>query len=305
MEINTKNNGKATFEEYFEIFKDVTLGATNGEKLTIGKILTPLMQSDEEYQKFYDKIFENENIFSNISLSSYYKLLKYTINKTISDKYIIPSKVKERANDLINTLQVVIDYFNEQGKEATKDIEKVKINKELKQAILGNLEEDLTLLEKAIYIYLKLCKYLTYDAKFYLTKSDLEEQSHQTLEDISNINLEKNRIVCYDFNMLYAKFLQELGLNPVIFGRQKVYSENHETLEVLFSNLILRADSTTSFFKNDLTNVKLGLPLKGLKCLTKNEIAEEEFNTSLNKIYELFKKEERIEFANLLMQNNN
>ena len=293
---------KRTFEEYLDIYENVSFSA-NGEKLTVKEIILPLMQSYEEYQIFYNSIFKNENI-AGISLEAYYKLLNYTFKKTIDNSYEIPTYLESRKNALITSLEVVIDYFKEQENTATKSLEKVKINEELKNTILKDLDESLTPLEKAIYIYLKLCKYLTYDAKFYLSDGYLEEQSHRTIEDISNINSEKNRVVCYDFNMLYAKFLQELGLKPVIFGRE-VYSENHETLEVLFSNLILRADSTTSFFKNDLTNAKLGLPLKGLKCLTENEIAQKEFDESLNKVYELFKKEENKaydEFDSLLKE---
>lgn len=293
---------KRTFEEYLDIYENVSFSA-NGEKLTVKEILLPLMQSDEEYQIFYNSIFKNENI-AGISLETYCKLLNYTFKKTIDNNYEIPTYLEKRIKELITSLKVVIDYFKEQENDATKSLGKVKINEELKKVILKDLDDSLTPLEKAIYIYLRLCKYLTYDAKFYLSDGFREEQSHRTIEDISKINSEKNRVVCYDFNMLYAKFLQELGLKPVIFGRV-AYSENHETLEVLFSNLILKADSTTSFFKNDLTNAKLGLPLKGLKCLTENEIAQKEFSDSLNKVYELFKKEENKaydEFDSLLKE---
>lgn len=300
MKSTIKSDDKPSFLEYLEIYKDVSFSA-NGEKLAGREILAPLMKSDEEYQRFYNSIFKNEDIVG-ISLESYYKLLNYTFNKTISGRYIIPTMLENRVNELITSLEVVINYFKEQENVATKSLEKVKINEELKNTILKDLDESLTPLEKAIYIYLKLCKYLTYDVKFYLTGGELEEQEHQTLDDVSNISLEKNSIVCYDFNMLYAKFLQDLGLKPVIFGREKVYSESHETLEVLFSNLILSADSTTSFFKNDLTNAKLGLPFKGLKCLTKNTIAQKEFNEALNKVYEIFKKEEKIEFDSLIKE---
>lgn len=288
MELITKSD-KPTFLEYLEIYKDVSF-SSSGEKLTVKEILAPLMQNDEEYQKFYNNILKNENI-ANISLESYYKLLKYTFSKTISNRYLIPITLENRIDEIIFSLEIFINYFKEQENDATKSLEKVKINEDFKNTILKGLDENLTPLEKAIYVYLKLCKYLTYDAKFYLSDGYLEGQNHGTFDDIKNINSEKNRIVCYEFNVLYAKLLQEIGLKPVIFGRE-VYSENHETLEVLFSNFILRADSTTSFFKNDLTNVKLGLPLKGLKCLTKNKIVQQEFNESLNKVYELFKKEE-------------
>ncbi len=282
---------KRMFKEYLDIYGNVSFSA-NGERLTVKEILTPLMQSDEYYQKFYNSIFKNEKLV-NISLESYYRLLNYTFKNTIASNYEISLEIDKRINDLITSLKVVIAYFKEQENIATKSISKVEISQELKKSVLEGLDETLTPFEQAIYIYLKLCKCLTYDAKFYLSDGYNEEQPHKNLDDLKNISLEKKHIVCYEFNMLYAKFLQIIGLKPVIFGR-KNYSENHETLEVLFSNFVLLADSTTSFFKNDLTNAKLGLPLKGLKCLTKNELAEKEFNNALNKVYEIIKQEDNL-----------
>ncbi len=280
---------KRTLEEYLDTYENISFSA-NGERLTVKEILTPLRQNDDVYQEFYNSIFKNKKL-GGISLESYYKLLTYTFTKTMVGKYEIPFELEKKINEIIISLKAVINYLKAKENIATKSIDKIEISQELKNAVLGEVDEALTPLEKAIYIYLKLCKYLTYDAKFYLSDGYTEQQPHKSLDNLKDINLDKNRIVCYEFNMLYAKFLQSIGLKPVIFGREN-YSENHETLEILVSNLILAADSTTSFFKNDLTNAKLGLPLKGLKCQTKNEMAEKEFNVALNKVYEIIKKEE-------------
>ena len=140
--LDYKNN-----EEYFSI---------NGEKTDIGEYLLQL-----------GKIFGNKDKFGNLS------------NKNvISQNFFIPEleQFKTRYSQIFD--QINIDrYVNPtyEFREFTtldrisntvirKDEEPYwDINEELKNSIIGEMPSNLSLEEKAIYIYCKLCKELTYD----------------------------------------------------------------------------------------------------------------------------------------------
>ena len=54
-----------------------------------------------------------------------------------------------------------IEAINEITETDNPNIDKIKINPELKEDIKKNMPSELTTLEKAIYTYIKLCKILT------------------------------------------------------------------------------------------------------------------------------------------------
>ena len=171
------------------------------------------------------------------------------------------------------------------------------MNSELLNTLFLNIPNNLTKLEQAIFLYIKLCKLLTYDELFYTMNEDAIKY-HENINNLKNITLENNKVVCYEFNMLYAKVLDRLGIKYQIQDYSKSnLRKGHANLIFKSDNFIVTADSVTSILMGDLTNAKLGYPLVGLIC--KNN--PKEFEKIILKVYQ----NQIIETENSLLTNNN
>ena len=171
----------------------------------------------------------------------------------------------------------------------------MEINKELESIILNNLPNDLTKLEKAILIYIMLARILTYDDLFYIMNGQGNiAKYHEDITNLKKINVINNKIVCYEFNNIYAYFLDLLKARYRIqdYSKNK-YTKGHANLIFEIDGFKVKADSVSSILMGDLTNVKLNYPLKGLVPLNK----EDEFREILDKLYKV--KKEIINLDNL------
>ena len=87
-----------------------------------------------------------------------------------------------------------------------------ELNAELKQAIYEDVPDDLSLEEKAIYIYVKLCKILKYDSTY--DYRDRIPDKNKFISDFSKEHMESitpdTPISCYDFSRIFTKFISEL-----------------------------------------------------------------------------------------------
>ena len=151
-------------------------------------------------------------------------------------------------------------------------------------------------LEKSIYIYIKLCKYFSYDPVFYASNQRGEIAGfHEDMSRLSKIKSKEDLVVCYEFNTIYAKFLEDLKIEHRINVKSgKSYGRNHANLDFRVGEFIVFADSVTSIIGSDMVNAKLNMPLNGLKCLNKSEKTQEKFQRIVDKVYEdVSKKEEK------------
>ena len=59
-----------------------------------------------------------------------------------------------------------------------------------------------------------MCKLLTYDEEFYAVnqKGPLTEK-HETIDNLAKISRSNNKVVCYEFNAIYAYMLKKIGIN--------------------------------------------------------------------------------------------
>ncbi len=171
----------------------------------------------------------------------------------------------------------------------------MELNKELESIILNNLPSNLTKLEKAILIYIMLARILTYDDLFYIMNGQGNiAKYHEDINNLKKINVINNKIVCYEFNYIYAYFLDLLKARYRIqdYSKDK-YTKGHANLVFEIDGFKVKADSVSSILMGDLTNVKLNYPLKGLTPLNK----EDEFREILNRLYKV--KKEIVNLDNL------
>ena len=226
-----------------------------------------------------------------------YAVASFLKKKQALSDYLFPKKFEDRMNKLLNGDLIdfsAINYLNETKETLHK---KVNINPELRKAVLDQMPKDFTELEKAIYIYLKMCMILTYDNRFYAANDHGEiAKKHKNLDYIGFISPTNNEVVCYEFNLIYAKFIDELGLNfRSMRGKmnEEDYGDGHESLIFRAGRFIIKADSVRSALRTDMTKAKLGLPVTGLTCENGHETTEEEFNNTVLKVYKLIQQQEK------------
>ena len=133
-----------------------------------------------------------------------------------------------------------------------------KINDELKEYVYRDMPEGLTSEEKAIWIYMKLCKTLNYD-------------DSRLWEDVSNkINISllesirpNSKLICFDFARVYAKLVNSMpdsDIEAKIVGR-----EGHFLVNLVSKDIIMTAEATNAISNtNEFFKVKMGLPIEGI-----------------------------------------
>lgn len=226
-----------------------------------------------------------------------YAATEYLKKNNVLDDYAIPDNVESRMKRLMGGQFIDFSAANKLTETQDTLYEKANLNPELRNAILEQMPEDATGLEKASYIYAKMCTMLTYDNKFMAANQKGEAaEKHKSLDYIEQISPENNEVVCFEFNMIYAKMLNELGLNFKSEYKNMIgedYGDGHANLEFRDGKFIVRADSVSSILGGDIARAKLGLPLIGFECESKNKRTQQEFQESVSKMYELVQQQER------------
>ena len=217
---------------------------------------------------------------------------------SIKDQSIISKDKKERL-DKMNSYQY-IDYqaLNEFLTCEDTIYKNVHINEDLRKEILEDLPEEVSNLEKAIYIYIKMCKVFSYDDEYYaVNQIGPLAAKHKNIEYINQLSKKNKKVVCYEFNAILTKFLFELGINFKSHYdssfREDDYGNSHVSVKFRSSKFLVRADGVTSILNGDMINAKLNQHLCGLKCLNQNKKTQEEFASLVEKMYNLIISQEK------------
>lgn len=226
-----------------------------------------------------------------------YAASEYLKKNKVTENYVLPDSIEKRIGFL--TSGQYIDFSAVNKLMETKDTlyEKVELNPDLHDAIIEKMPEGISRLEKAAYIYAKMCTILTYDNRFMAANQKGEAaEKHKSLDYVSQISPENNEVVCFEFNMIYAKMLDEQGLHFKSEYKDmsgEYYGYGHANLEFRDGKFIVQADSVASILGGDIARAKLGLPLTGFECESPNIRTQKEFQDKVNAMYELVQSQER------------
>lgn len=226
-----------------------------------------------------------------------YAASEYLKKNKVTENYVLPDSIEKRIGFL--TSGQYIDFSAVNKLMETKDTlyEKVELNPDLHDAIIEKMPEGISRLEKAAYIYAKMCTILTYDNRFMAANQKGEAaEKHKSLDYVSQISPENNEVVCFEFNMIYAKMLDEQGLHFKSEYKDMsggYYGYGHANLEFRDGKFIVQADSVASILGGDIARAKLGLPLTGFECESPNKRTQKEFQDKVNAMYELVQSQER------------
>lgn len=218
----------------------------------------------------------------------------FNVHNNLPSNYIIDKETKDKIK-LIKDFQIVdVESLNQITEIDDFNFNNIKINSELKHEIIKDMPNNLNDLEKAMYVYIKMCKLLTYNNEFYaLNQNGNIAKKHENINYLMEITPENNEAVCYEFNAIYEYIINELGIkfstNQALLN---CYGGGHANLKLRCGKFLVEVDSVISILDGDMTNAKINRPLNGFKCLNKNKTTKEEFNNSLNKVYLLILEQE-------------
>lgn len=233
-------------------------------------------------------------MYANIPIKHMAYLAVHFIKDTkLLDNYEVSDKIKTSIESLESYQEIDFESTNQYLKNDDPNEQKISINPELKSKILESIPEGLDNLQKAIFIYMKMCEILTYDDEFYaVNQQGVVAFKHEKIDHINEITPSNNRVVCYEFNAIYSVFLKQLGFNyrTISRGYMDDFGGGHAFLTFKSGEYIIKVDSVTGVLNGDIPRVKQKLPLEGIIILNKNKDTKEKFKAELKRMEGLYYK---------------
>lgn len=260
---------------------------------------------------------------------SYYDLYRYFYNFNSSTKNDYEYELRSKKvlgldiEDVVNKLKEIwscnellrdfknmgLDYFVEHYSRIPVDkdnfiknktnLDKVKIDSDFKNNLLREISNtNFNELEKAYYLYRRLCEKLSYDDE-YMAMGDVVNIPHKSIERIESINDKNNLVICHEFVLIFTKLCETLGIpSQILNGQNRIKTEEslfqgHSKAAILVSDFIIHVDSTKSVMGSDIAKEKLGMNLEGFEYLGSSILQQDEFRESLNKVNEYLAKKEK------------
>ena len=227
-----------------------------------------------------------------------YAFAEFINNESILKDYLVSDAVRLKYEAIKSNQLIDLEAINKHLETKDTLFQKIHIDKSLEDAILSGIPVDFNDLEKAIYIYIKMCRIFTYNEEYFTKYFDEDiKRKHKDLSYVDQINLFNNEAVCFEFNIIYAAFLNRLRIKFKSNYKgydDEIYGEGHVKMEFRWDKFLVRADAVSYMTKSDLTYAKVSQPLIGLVCLNKNKETQEEFEESLNKVYMHILREENV-----------
>lgn len=206
-----------------------------------------------------------------------------------------------------NYLKAYDEFFNGLDQDMISNItsnqtkHSFEINADIKNFILKDMPSNLTKLEKAIYIYSKLCKILDYDMDYY---NDNANKKFIAEESISDVDLSNNNVVCYTFSYIYSGLLREIGIDQIKDAKinKGEFVNKHASVEFVVDNIVIMADSTYAGAEiGDLTTLKVENKINGLRCSQFNIEKQNKVNQAKKKVEMILEKEKTDEETNYFL----
>lgn len=206
-----------------------------------------------------------------------------------------------------NYLEAYDKFFNELDQDMINNItsnqikHSFEINADIKNFVLKDMPSDLTKLEKAIYIYSKLCKILDYDMEYY---NDNANKKFIAEESISDVDLSNNNVVCYTFSYIYSGLLRKIGIDQIKEAKinKGEFVNKHASVEFVVDNIVIMADSTHAGAEiGDLTTLKVENKINGLRCSQFNIEKQNKVNQAKKKVEMILEKEKTYEETNYIL----
>lgn len=152
-----------------------------------------------------------------------------------------------------------------------------KLSEQIYKEVYAEMPSDLSLEEKAIFIYCKLCKIFLYDeGYFYRDKIDKINYSFTFSKEHLESLEPGAKITCFDFARIYSKLINELDGNIACVVVKEGRGRGHASCEFFTDNVTVGIDAVLdgiSIFDdtNDLTKAKAGMKLEGINIVSDDD----------------------------------
>lgn len=228
------------------------------------------------------------NVFNMNKNQFAYFIKNFSKEYSILTNYNLPENVAKFIKDIEQDAIINTSHINRINETIDPYIKQVELNPNLVDAVLRNMPKEYSQVEKAIYVYIKLCQILTYDEQFYAVgqKGEIAKR-HENINRLVTITPENPSMVCYEFTEIQGKILNMLNINYELFetGDVNTYGGAHANITFKAGEFIVDADSVTSILGGDLLRAKTNKPIVGLECLNTNVNTKKEFNEILKKVH--------------------
>jgi hypothetical protein len=267
--------------------------------------------SDNDY-----RLFLSGNTKSNLSKQVIaYMLVDFVISEGLFDKYVFDDFTYNRFNELKEYKSIDFESMNKLNKSDDVDVsgksllDQFVINRELTDKIFEDMNHAYSKLEKSIYIYIRLCDLLTYDQDFYASQSKNEKYGdHKDINNIYAITPDDNEVVSYEFMLIYAKLLREIGIKYSLdLSSIGGFSDAKSSIKFKDGEYLVSIDLFDDEIKNDMSMIKIGASLNCIKSYNTNEVTRKKFNETLYNVFSEYNqiKERKFAFNNLVEEYNN
>ena len=234
------------------------------QNITYGDLFYILKQPGEEIEK----LIKNDN-FRGVSGTEFYKLIYeylyngYTIKKRLLEIFDISEEEEKRINQNIKK----IEYQYKENIYAKKDFIESKnisnqfeLNKRIKKAVLKEMPDGLNKLQKAYYIYRRLCQLFIYDEDYYCYNNAKKTViDHENIEILNDLDI-NSEVVCTEITMIFSKFLEMLDIPYQIVDyndNQNIdYKNAHMKVNFKVDDVVMEADAAHGLQYSDMTKEK-------------------------------------------------
>ena len=236
-----------------------------GEKgLSYLKILELIKQDPEEFKKNNFYYVQGRELFLVLAAPPFCLANRYNTNGI---RNRMEFTKEELANIEANFAYLEYNYEpdNCQGTRFLENrfiVDKFSLNEQLKNEILSELPRNYSKLQKAYYIYRRLCQKFSYDPEYYIDSAYKNDQTNINHFDINRLGtLENNQeIICGEISLVYAKFLDMLNIPFQILDyddlKIKKFNGTHMKVKFKVDEFVIDADAATGIFNSDLSREK-------------------------------------------------
>lgn len=277
------------------------------------RLLEVLTYSDDKFTSFINRkvafgltienfmymlvdFVEKNNILSTYGFSSkiidrYNAIKKYQyVDYESVNKYNSPAALTSAKN---NTFDIRNMFNISKGKNCTGDVltGNYTVNPRLTNKVFYGMDSSYDNLEKAIYIYLRLCDLLSFDTEEAISQDDRIKENLD-YDNISRITSFKNNVVSSEFILIYAKLLSEIGIRfqPYI-DCTAGFSPKYSYLTFKQAEYLVKVDLfNKNTIKNDMSKVKIGKSIDGIRCINTNQVTKQKFREKVIEVYSRYKR---------------
>ena len=153
-------------------------------------------------------------------------------------------------------------------------LEEYSISPKIIQTFLSELESlkeyNLSDIQKAIYLYRRICQKFSYDDEFFATGQIGSNLPQRDLSKVDEFDFDNNLVVCINIAYIYAKVCQAVGIkvelrekgyqasNTWIYTPNSPHANKHPHVLVWADGYEIAADPAIGLVNNDMQYAKLG-----------------------------------------------